>query len=147
MVKPQGNVSKRCLVEWQKMKTLIYCSRGLIERYYLCCRPRLIYHYLQKPAVDRGIDSRIVSVDSQITSNIYRYDSVESRNPRSTAKYAVTSRSTAQVVPFDLPPCCWHFVIMSLIKFRILRIFSVVIFFQIVWTSKEDDECNSPVAQ
>ena len=32
------------------------------------------------------------------------YCSVGSRNTRSTTKYAVTSRSTTQVVPFDLPP-------------------------------------------
>ena len=36
-----------------------------------------------------------------------RIDSVESRNTRSTAIYAVSSRSTAQVVPFDLPPWGW----------------------------------------
>ena len=36
-----------------------------------------------------------------------RIDSVESRNARSTAIYAVSSRSTAQVVPFDLPPWGW----------------------------------------
>ena len=33
------------------------------------------------------------------------YCSVGNRNTRSTTKYAVTSRSTTQVVPFDLPPC------------------------------------------
>ena len=32
---------------------------------------------------------------------------VESHNTRSTAIYAVSSRSTAQLVPFDLPPWGW----------------------------------------
>ena len=32
------------------------------------------------------------------------YYSVGNRNTRSTTIYAVTSRSTTQVVPFDLPP-------------------------------------------
>ena len=36
-----------------------------------------------------------------------RIDSVEGRNTRSTPIYAVSSRSTAQVVPFDLPPWGW----------------------------------------
>ena len=33
------------------------------------------------------------------------YCSVGSRNTWSTTKYAVMSRSTTQVVPFELPPC------------------------------------------
>ena len=45
-----------------------------------------------------------------VGSKPYRqpYYSVESRNTRSTTIYAVTSRSTTQVVPFDLPPRCFQ---------------------------------------
>ena len=42
------------------------------------------------------------------------YCSVGNRNTRSTTKYAVTSRSTTQVVPFELLPCRWYALPTSL---------------------------------